>query len=177
MEDGKVFVARRSILDELFEISHVRTIYHMFIAALFLFIISTLAVDYIDQGRLVLDFDLFFYAFGQLGTVVWAWFIMFTYTLLGPYHVLSQWADLYHRSSWNMSVSVATAVILLVAQMCVLGYFPVFVVVHYQLPPASRFIVILEQVLQNMDTISLDLCFPLLIYIYIYIYIYVKYYV
>ncbi|XP_022531351.2 sterol O-acyltransferase 2 [Astyanax mexicanus] len=154
MEDGKVFVARRSILDELFEISHVRTIYHMFIAALFLFIISTLAVDYIDQGRLVLDFDLFFYAFGQLGTVVWAWFIMFTYTLLGPYHVLSQWADLYHRSSWNMSVSVATAVILLVAQMCVLGYFPVFVVVHYQLPPASRFIVILEQIRFLMKSYS-----------------------
>ncbi|KAG9276972.1 sterol O-acyltransferase 2-like [Astyanax mexicanus] len=139
---------------ELFEISHVRTIYHMFIAALFLFIISTLAVDYIDQGRLVLDFDLFFYAFGQLGTVVWAWFIMFTYTLLGPYHVLSQWADLYHRSSWNMSVSVATAVILLVAQMCVLGYFPVFVVVHYQLPPASRFIVILEQIRFLMKSYS-----------------------
>ncbi|XP_072540869.1 sterol O-acyltransferase 2 [Salminus brasiliensis] len=154
MEDGKVFVARRSILDELFEINHVRTIYHMFIAALFLFIISTLVVDYIDQGRLVLDFDLFFYAFGQLGTVIWAWFIMFSYTFLGPYHVLNQWADLYHHSSWKTSVSVATAGILLVAQMGVLGYFPVFVVVHYQLPPASRLIIILEQIRLLMKSYS-----------------------
>ncbi|XP_070964853.1 sterol O-acyltransferase 2-like [Oncorhynchus clarkii lewisi] len=52
-KDGKVFMDRRSILDDLFEINHIRTIYHMFISVLFLFIISTLAVDYIDQGRCV----------------------------------------------------------------------------------------------------------------------------
>ncbi|XP_066521525.1 sterol O-acyltransferase 2 [Hoplias malabaricus] len=154
MEDGKMFVARQSLLDELFEISHIRTIYHMFIAALFLFIISTLAVDYIDQGRLVLDFDLFFYAFGQLGTVVWAWLIMFSYTLLGPYHVLSQWADLYHSTKWKMSVSLVTVVVLLVTQMSVLGYFPVYMVLHYQLPPASRFIIILEQIRFLMKSYS-----------------------
>ncbi len=38
---------------ELFEISHIRTIYHMFIAVLLIFCLSTLAVDYIDQGRSV----------------------------------------------------------------------------------------------------------------------------
>ena len=43
-----------SLLDsELFEISHIRTIYHMFVAVLLVFCISTLAVDYIDQGRSV----------------------------------------------------------------------------------------------------------------------------
>ncbi|TRY98906.1 hypothetical protein DNTS_032001, partial [Danionella cerebrum] len=50
-DQRKVFVARCSLLDELFEISHIRTIFHMFIAALLLFGISTLAVDYIDRGR------------------------------------------------------------------------------------------------------------------------------
>ncbi|KAI4884898.1 hypothetical protein NFI96_031679, partial [Prochilodus magdalenae] len=118
MEDGKVFVARQSILE------------------------------------LVLDFDLFFYAFGQLGTVIWAWFIMFSYTLLGPYHVLSQWADLYHRSHWKMSVSVVAVGTLLAAQMGILGYFPVYVVLHYELPPASRFIVILEQIRFLMKSYS-----------------------
>lgn len=38
---------------ELFEINHIRTIYHMFIAVLLIFCMSTLAVDYIDQGRSV----------------------------------------------------------------------------------------------------------------------------
>ncbi|XP_062853542.1 sterol O-acyltransferase 2 [Trichomycterus rosablanca] len=154
MEDGKVFVARQSLLDELFEISHVRTIYHMFIAALLLFIISTLTVDYIDQGRLVLEFDLFFYAFGQLGTVIWAWFIMFTYSLFGPYHILSQWGEKYYQYQWKILVSVLTVVVLLAAQISVLGYFPVYVVLHYQLPPASRFIIILEQIRFLMKSYS-----------------------
>ena len=40
-------------ISELFEINHIRTIYHMFIAVLLIFSLSTLAVDYIDQGRSV----------------------------------------------------------------------------------------------------------------------------
>lgn len=43
-------------ISELFEISHIRTIYHMFIAILLIFFLSTLTVDYIDQGRSV-SFD------------------------------------------------------------------------------------------------------------------------
>lgn len=42
-----------SFISELFEISHIRTIYHMFIAVLLIFCLSTLTVDYIDQGRSV----------------------------------------------------------------------------------------------------------------------------
>lgn len=37
---------------DLFEVNHIRTIYHMFIALLILFIFSTLVVDFIDEGRL-----------------------------------------------------------------------------------------------------------------------------
>jgi hypothetical protein len=36
---------------ELFEVDHIRTIYHMFIALLILFVLSTIVVDYIDEGR------------------------------------------------------------------------------------------------------------------------------
>ncbi|KAL1272245.1 hypothetical protein QQF64_028107 [Cirrhinus molitorella] len=151
---GKVFVARCSLLDELFEISHIRTIYHMFIAALFLFTISTLAVDYIDQGKMFLDFDLFYYAFGQLGTVVWAWTLMFAYTLLGPYYILSIWASLHHSCGWRTCVSAVAALTLCAAQTSMLGIFPVYTVLHYQLPPASRFIIILEQIRFVMKSYS-----------------------
>lgn len=48
-----LFVSFLFFLSELFEISHIRTIYHMFIAVLIIFFLSTLAVDYIDQGRSV----------------------------------------------------------------------------------------------------------------------------
>jgi sterol O-acyltransferase len=33
------------------EVQHFRTIYHMFIAGLCVLIISTLAIDFIDEGR------------------------------------------------------------------------------------------------------------------------------
>ncbi|XP_021106274.1 sterol O-acyltransferase 2 isoform X5 [Heterocephalus glaber] len=62
----KVFIIRKSLLDELMEVQHFRTIYHMFAAGLCVFIISTLAIDFIDEGRLVLEFDLLIFSFGQL---------------------------------------------------------------------------------------------------------------
>ncbi|XP_029989159.1 sterol O-acyltransferase 2 [Sphaeramia orbicularis] len=154
MDDGKVFMHRASLLDELFEISHIRTIYHMFLAVLLIFCISTLVVDYIDQGRLVLEFDLLFYAFGKSGTVTWAWFLMFFYTLLVPYQLLMFWGSLYHSVPSKLGLSLGTGLVLCALQSCILGLFPVYVVVHHQLPPASRFIVILEQIRFVMKTYS-----------------------
>ncbi|XP_035243317.1 sterol O-acyltransferase 2 [Anguilla anguilla] len=154
MEDRKVFMNRRSILDELFEINHIRTIYHMFIAALFLFIFSTLAVDYIDQGRLVLEFDLLSYAFGKLSTVLWAWLLMFSYTLAGPYHVLGTWGGLYHSSRFKGVLTAGAGLVLAAMQTCILGVFPIYTVIHHQLPPASRFIIILEQIRFLMKSYS-----------------------
>ncbi|KAF7208084.1 sterol O-acyltransferase 2 isoform X1 [Nothobranchius furzeri] len=154
MNGGKVFMERPSLLDELFEISHIRTIYHMFIAVLLIFCLSTLAVDYIDQGRLVLEFDLLSYSFGNLGTVTIAWVIMFVYTLFVPYYALELWSSLYHQIPWKLALSLGTGFILCVIQTCVLGLYPIHTIVHHQLPPASRFIVILEQIRFMMKTYS-----------------------
>ncbi|XP_061582689.1 sterol O-acyltransferase 2 [Cololabis saira] len=154
MDDGKVFMERASLLDELFEISHIRTIYHMFIAVLLIFCLSTLAIDYIDQGRLVLEFDLLFFAFGKLGTVALAWLFMFAYTLFVPYYTLMFWGSLYHDCPSKLGLSLVTGLILSAVQTCVLGVFPIHTVVQHQLPPASRFIVILEQIRFLMKTYS-----------------------
>lgn len=94
----------------------------------------------------MLEFDLLFYAFGKLGTVTWAWAVMFAYTLLAPYYALRFWGSLYHTSSSKLGLSLVTGLALSAVQTYVLGHFPIHVVTHYQLPPASRFIVILEQV-------------------------------
>lgn len=96
--------------------------------------------------RLVLEFDLLFYAFGKLGTVTVAWAIMFSYTLSVPYYTLLFWGSLYHKVPSKMGLSLGMGLILYLIQTCILGVFPIYVVVHHQLPPASRFIVILEQV-------------------------------
>uniref|UniRef100_A0A8C2XC40 Sterol O-acyltransferase 2 n=1 Tax=Cyclopterus lumpus TaxID=8103 RepID=A0A8C2XC40_CYCLU len=146
--------SKRFSSSELFEINHIRTIYHMFIAVLLIFCLSTLAVDYIDQGRLVLEFDLLSFAFGRLGTVTWAWVVMFVYTLLVPYFTLVFWGSLYHSFPSKLGLSLGTGLVLFAVQTCVLGLFPIYVAVHYQLPPASRLIVILEQIRFLMKSYS-----------------------
>uniref|UniRef100_A0A8C6TBN4 O-acyltransferase n=1 Tax=Neogobius melanostomus TaxID=47308 RepID=A0A8C6TBN4_9GOBI len=150
------YILRRSlpVFSELFEISHIRTIYHMFLALFLLFGSSTLIVDYLEHGRPVLKFDLLFYAFGNLGTVTLAWTLMFVYTLLVPYKILMFWSSLYHTTPSKLALNLGTGAVLWAIQFCVLGLFPVYVVIHNQLPPASRFIVILEQIRFQMKTYS-----------------------
>uniref|UniRef100_A0A8C2DKH2 O-acyltransferase n=1 Tax=Cyprinus carpio TaxID=7962 RepID=A0A8C2DKH2_CYPCA len=160
---SKQFVIRRSLLDELFEVNHIRTIYHMFIALLILFIFSTLVVDFIDEGRLVLEFDLLVYAFGQFPLVVVTWMCMFLSTLVVPYVLLSVWAGVYptsnHRALWTV---LAGSLLLLYQGLC-LGFLPTYVVLKNGLPPASCFILILEQVLlsNHSNRIFLYHCYSL----------------
>ncbi|KAM6455487.1 sterol O-acyltransferase 1 isoform 2-T2 [Liasis olivaceus] len=145
-EHGKVFVPRRSLLDELFEVNHIRTIYHMFIAILILFILSTLVVDFIDEGRLVLEFDLLVYSFGKISIVASTWLCMFFSTLLVPYFLFVQWAKGFHSSSHKIIHSILFGAPFVIFQTVCLGFGPTYITLTYDLPPASRFIVILEQV-------------------------------
>lgn len=145
-EHGKIFVVRRSLLDELFEVDHIRTIYHMFIALLILFILSTLVVDYIDEGRLVLEFNLMSYAFGKFPIAMWTWWTMFLSTLSIPYFLFQHWARGYSRSSHPVVHCLIHGFLFMVFLIGVLGLGPTYVALAYTLPPASRSIVILEQV-------------------------------
>ncbi|TFK03560.1 lysosomal protective protein [Platysternon megacephalum] len=146
LEKRKVFVDRQSLLDELLEVEHFQTIYHMFIAMLCVFIVSSVVVDFIDQGSLVLDFDLFIFAFGRLPTVLATWLVMFLYTLLVPYKALQLWAGSYHSVRFPRLFTAILWGALLACHATVLGFYPIYMVIQHQLPPASRFIVILEQI-------------------------------
>ncbi|XP_045694441.1 sterol O-acyltransferase 1 [Phyllostomus hastatus] len=145
-EHGKIFVSRRSLLDELFEVDHIRTIYHMFIALLILFALSTLVVDYIDEGRLVLEFSLMSYAFGQFPVVLSTWLAMFLSVLSVPYFIFQRWARGYRESAHPMVHTLFHGLLFVAFQFAVLGFGPTYVVLAYKLPPASRCIVIFEQI-------------------------------
>ncbi|XP_027749965.1 sterol O-acyltransferase 1 isoform X1 [Empidonax traillii] len=153
-EHGKVFTARRSLLDELFEVSHIRTIYHMFIALLIVFILSTLLVDFIDEGRLVLGFDLLVFVFGKFPVVFCTWLCMFSATVVIPYNLFVWWAQGYCSSSRRAIRSFFYGMLFTLFQIAGLGFGPTYVAVAYALPPASRFIVILEQVRLVMKAYS-----------------------
>ncbi|KAM9760158.1 sterol O-acyltransferase 2 isoform 4-T4 [Dama dama] len=148
----KVFIIRKSLLDELMEVSHFRTIYHMFVAGLCVFIVSTLAIDLIDEGRLMMEFDLLTFSFGQLPLALVTWVPMFLSTLLVPYQALRLWERPQSGGAWTLGVGLGC--LLLAAHAAVLGILPVHVAVDYQLPPASRCVLVFEQVRLLMKSYS-----------------------
>ncbi|KAL0611707.1 Sterol O-acyltransferase 2 [Plecturocebus cupreus] len=148
----KVFIIRKSLLDELMEVQHFRTIYHMFIAGLCVFIISTLAIDLIDEGRLLLEFDLLIFSFGQLPLALMTWVPMFLSTLLVPYQALRLWARPGAAGTWVLGAGLGSA--LLAVHAMVLCALPVHVAVEHQLPPASRCVLVFEQVRFLMKSYS-----------------------
>ncbi|XP_055975897.1 sterol O-acyltransferase 2 [Sorex fumeus] len=149
---GKVFVLRKSLLDELMEIQHLRTIYHMFIAGLCVFIINTLVIDFFHEGRLMLEIDLLIFTFGQLPLALMTWVPMFLSTLLVPYQALRLWARPRAAAAWKLGVGLAC--VLLLAHTAVLWVLPVHVAMKYQLPPASSSILVFEQVRLLMKSYS-----------------------
>ncbi|XP_006870187.1 PREDICTED: sterol O-acyltransferase 2 [Chrysochloris asiatica] len=148
----KVFIIRKSLLDELMEVQHFRTIYHMFIAGLCVFIISTLAIDFIDEGRLLLEFDLLIFSFGQLPLALVTWVPMFLSTLLVPYQALRLWARPRAGGVWTLGAGLGCT--LLAIHIMVLGVLPVHVAVEHHLPPASRCVLVFEQVRLLMKSYS-----------------------
>ncbi|XP_013376482.1 PREDICTED: sterol O-acyltransferase 2 isoform X3 [Chinchilla lanigera] len=148
----KVFIIRKSLLDELMEVQHFRTIYHMFVAGLCVFIISTLAIDFIDEGRLLLEFDLLIFSFGQLPLALVTWVPMFLSTLLVPYQALWLWARPQTGGSW--ALGVALGCVLLAAHASLLCVLPVHMVLKHELQPASRCVLVFEQVRLLMKSYS-----------------------
>ncbi|ELW70867.1 Axonemal dynein light chain domain-containing protein 1 [Tupaia chinensis] len=96
--------------------------------------------------KLVLEFSLLSYAFGKFPIVVWTWWAMFLSTLGIPYFLFQRWANDYTSSSHPVMHSLFYGFLFMVFQIGGLGFVPTYVVLAYTLPPASRFIVILEQI-------------------------------
>ena len=69
----KEFIPRNSLLTDLFEISHMQTIYNIFIAILLLLFINTVTDDLVDRGTISFDFQLIQWAFGNFRTVLLTW--------------------------------------------------------------------------------------------------------
>lgn len=92
----------------------------------------------------MLEFDLLIFSFGQLPLALVTWVPMFLSTLLAPYQALRLWARPRASAAWMLEVGLGCA--LLAAHTAVLGLLPLHVAVEYQLPPASRCILVFEQV-------------------------------
>ena len=75
---SKEYLPRNSLLTDLFEIDHIQTIYHIFVAILILLFMNTMIEDILDKGCIDLDFHLIQWAFGNLETVLITWVSLHT---------------------------------------------------------------------------------------------------
>lgn len=142
----KVFRARDSVLTYLLTSMHIQTLYNIFVAILIIFAVNTVVSDYLEHGRLVLNFSMLLWAFGQMPIVITGWMVMFAATLV-VYPLYLGYA--------NVRGSATTASRRLIDLVYILGYIsyisvflvlPVTVLSHYHMPPGSSLIIICEQV-------------------------------
>ncbi|RZC42580.1 sterol O-acyltransferase 1, partial [Asbolus verrucosus] len=142
----KQFVHRNSLLTDLFENIHVRTVYHLFITILIGLFVNTAVYDYLKYGKVVLGLKLIKLSFVKLHIALLAWFGYFTCACLA-YFSFKLWANyriflpkLKQVHIWDL----LWLVILVGYYVCsfqTAGY----VVTVFELPPASSAIVVFEQ--------------------------------
>ncbi|XP_029636046.1 sterol O-acyltransferase 1 isoform X1 [Octopus sinensis] len=139
----KVFVNRRSVLTELLEITHIQTIYNIFVAILLVFSLNTIVYDLIDTGRLHLDFNLIQWAFGKFPKVMALWVCMQLATLLIFYPAFYYWASSKKIRPYKVWDWIWLG--LFVAYQLLFFVLPVNYLYENNLPPASAVIIVTEQ--------------------------------
>lgn len=146
----KVFVARRSMLTELLEISHIKSIYHIFIAILIIFSLNTVIMDIIEKGSVGLDFELIRWGLGGFPKVVTLWLCMQLSTLVVVYPVFYYWSLL--RPEGPVGWRDIVALIVYFLYQCLFLVLPVRYIFEHDLPSASAMICTTEQVRLLMKT-------------------------
>ncbi|KAL4222557.1 Sterol O-acyltransferase 1 [Mactra antiquata] len=146
-EQGKLpdkeFIARRSVLTDLFEISHIRSIYHVFVAILIIFSINTVLMDIIEKGSLGLDFGLIQWGMGKFPKVVSLWLCMQFSTLLIVYPGFYYWT--LYRPIGESGVFDYLGLAVYLTYQSAFFILPATYVFEHELPPASAVIITCEQ--------------------------------
>uniref|UniRef100_A0A6A7FZM9 O-acyltransferase n=4 Tax=Hirondellea gigas TaxID=1518452 RepID=A0A6A7FZM9_9CRUS len=140
---SRVFVARPSLLTELLQVSHICSLYNVFVAILFLLLGHELLDEIITTGSVNLELSMMMWCFGKMDSVILIWLGMFVVNSVGVYAALHCWAHNRHR---NTRVFDNVFGSLFLVYLILLLYLPSSYLLHYDLPPASSFIVLAEQV-------------------------------
>lgn len=141
----KIFIQRDSLLTELLKINHIQTIYNIFVAVLMLLFLNTVLSDFVDSGKINLDFDMMTYAFGKGQTVLTVWVLMKLSLIAVLFPIFHFWA--HHRSYLKHLYSPDLCfLILYIFYICGLMILPVRIIIHEEIPPASAVIILAEQV-------------------------------
>ncbi|XP_050080429.1 sterol O-acyltransferase 1 [Anopheles maculipalpis] len=142
----KVFMPRNSLLTDLFEVKHIKTIYHIFVVMLIILFLNTVVHDFVDTGSINLGFRPIIAGFGKFHIALMLWCCMQTSTFM-LYPCFRMWAgnrknfkpDSTLQKLWDWS-----ALTLFIAYQC--GFIVGAIKAHlwYDLPPASGVAYLME---------------------------------
>lgn len=150
----KEFVVRNSPLTDLFVVNHIRTIYHVAVVVLIILFLNTLVHDLVTHGSVDMSIGLLWHSFGGFHRVITIWLVMMLAVSV-QYVAFTNWAQKrrvlpagkWVRASWD-AAGVAALVLFDVALVTV----PVLRMLHYDLPFASSFAILMECVRLLMKT-------------------------
>ncbi|CAF0868416.1 unnamed protein product, partial [Didymodactylos carnosus] len=148
--EDRIFLQRNSLLTDLFEVSHIRSIRNIFSAILILFISQVTINDLIENGRINLNFELIFWCFGKLHVALFTWLVMQLSTAVIVYLCFYAWATNRVKYSNRLKLYDITWLCIYVTYLIAFFVLPCREVVLNELPVASALVVLLEQLRQLM---------------------------
>ncbi|KAM3176779.1 hypothetical protein ACTXT7_005795 [Hymenolepis weldensis] len=145
----KKFRHRNSVLTDLLKISHIETVYHIFVAVLLIFTLNTILSDIVEKGGLVhvYHFEVVMWTFTGLFKATQCWIMMFLSTSLIVYVAFITWSA--KRSPGN---KITKFDILFAVTYTAFAILPALYIFKYDLAPASTTIVCLEQIRMMMKS-------------------------
>lgn len=150
----KEFVERNSLLTDLFEVPHIRTMYNLFMVTLILLFLHTIASDIMETGTIHIGTNTLRIAFAKFPTCIYIWSLMQT-SVLGVYVAFTLWAyqrlrfspKSFIRKFWDygwLSAFILYQILLII--------FSTKAVLNEDLPICSSCIVISEQIRMIMKS-------------------------
>lgn len=150
----KEFLPRNSLLTDLFEIQHIKTIYNIFIVILIILFMSTAIHDIMETGTVHLGIQTIIKAFGKMPIVIYTWIGMTASTFL-LYSSFAFWAHKrldFQPKSYSLKILDYGALTSFIVFQIAFIVFPTKSIFEEDLPPASSLIVIMEQVRMLMKS-------------------------
>ncbi|XP_065087172.1 sterol O-acyltransferase 1-like [Ochlerotatus camptorhynchus] len=141
----KVFMARNSLLTDLFEVKHIKTIYHIFLVILIIMFLNTVVHDFVDRGSINLGLRPIVAGFGKFHTTLALWGCM-QLSVLCVYPCFFLWAHVrkifktnQYRKIWDLCSIFGVALF-----QCSFVTLVIKTVLHLDFPPASSVAVLME---------------------------------
>ncbi|XP_062557543.1 sterol O-acyltransferase 1-like [Armigeres subalbatus] len=141
----KEFVTRNSLLTDLFEVKHIKTIYYIFVTTLIVLLLNTVVYDFIDRGVINFGFRPIVIGFGKFHLSLALWACM-QLVVLCVYPAFKLWSRVRHifADNYIRKVCDLSALIGVILFECSFICLVIKAVLQLDLPPASSLAALLE---------------------------------